>query len=58
MREPTIPGPVVARAKRSVNTALPRFKPGDLVTVDTLNALVDAINALAARVAVLEKRCG
>ena len=58
MREPTIPGPVVARAKRSATTTLPRFRSGDLVTADTLNALVDAINALAARVAVLEKRCG
>jgi len=58
MREPTIPGPVAARAKRRVTITLPRFRSGDLVTADTLNALVDAINALAARVAVLEKRSG
>lgn len=43
---------------RRVAAGLPRFEPGDLVTAEALNRLVDAINALAARVAALEAKCG
>lgn len=43
---------------RRLPAGLPHFEPGDLVTAETLNRLVDAINALSARVAVLEGKCG
>lgn len=43
--------------RRRAATALPRVQPGDLVTADTLNAIIDAVNALSDRVAALEKRC-
>lgn len=57
MRDPTKASPTVARSKARVKSGLPHFKSGELVTAEALNVLVDAINALADRVASLEKRC-
>ena len=57
MRDPTKAGPIVARSKARVGKGLPRFQPGDLVTAEALNAIIDAVNALADRVAALEMRC-
>lgn len=34
-----------------------RFEPGDLITADDLNRMLDAIEALEKRVAVLEGKC-
>lgn len=33
---------------------IPRAHPGDLVTAEFLNRLIDALNALEARIAALE----
>lgn len=57
MRDPTKAGPILTKARPRATKAVARFKPGDLITADALNAIIDAINALAARVAALEKRC-
>jgi hypothetical protein len=35
---------------------IPHFQPGDLITAEMLNRLVDALAALDARIAVLESR--
>lgn len=34
-----------------------RFKPGDLITADDLNRMIDAIEALEQRIAALEGKC-
>lgn len=53
MKVPTRTGPTVL--KRIVpDPGLPRFAPGDLITAEQLNMLVDAVAALRARVAALE----
>jgi len=35
---------------------LQHLKPGDLITADFMNAIVDALNSLEARLSVIEKR--
>lgn len=56
---PPAPKPDLRRKpRRRLPAGLPHFAPGELVTAETLNRLVDAINQLSARVAVLEGKCG
>ena len=35
---------------------LQHLKPGDLITADFMNAIVDALNSLEARLSAIEKR--
>ena len=58
MRDSTKAGPIVTKARPRATKAVARFKPGDLITAEALNGIIDAVNALADRVAALEKRCG
>ncbi len=58
MRDPLKAGPIATKARPRATKAVARFKPGDLITAEALNGIIDAINALADRVAALEKRCG
>ena len=65
MRDSTKAGPILTKARPRAAKAVTRFKPGDLITaealngiIDALNGIIDAVNALADRVAALEKRCG
>ena len=58
MRDSTKAGPILTKARPRAAKAVTRFKPGDLITAEALNGIIDAVNALADRVAALEKRCG
>jgi hypothetical protein len=40
----------------SMSGKLQHLKPGDLITADFMNTIIDAINSLDARLAVVEKR--
>jgi hypothetical protein len=58
MRDPVRAGPITTKSRPRSAKAVARFKPGDLITAEALNGIIDAANALADRVAALEKRCG
>ncbi|MDB5691000.1 MAG: hypothetical protein JWO81_63 [Alphaproteobacteria bacterium] len=54
-KAPVRPGQARRLGSRDVQ-AIPAFAPGDLVTTEQLNRLVDALKALDRRLAELERR--